>query len=80
MKRLFATPSAIASNAKSEWIRLYAKISKRKIKSERNRVLSSAPNEKGEVKSFPFRLVIRDKKQDLADETMAVLIDYVNFL
>ena len=48
MKRLFATPSAIASNAKSEWIRLYAnKISKRKIKSERNRVLSSAPNENG---------------------------------
>ncbi len=44
MKRLFATPSAIASNAKSEWVRLYVKKSKRKSKGERNRVLSSAPN------------------------------------
>ena len=61
MKRLFATPSAIASNVKSEWERLFAKICKQKSKSERNRVLLSAPRASGRVRfglptSVTFRL------------------------
>ena len=57
MKRLFATPSAIASNVKLEWVRLFAK----DMQVERQRRAEQGPvvrtKAKGEAVASPLCVV-----------------------